>query len=269
MTEEHITCPVCDSEIPEESKTCPVCGVEVSLFDSELDVTEESDDKVEEIIDEDITDEDIMDEDIDEEELFNKIKDLGSKDEYDAEVVEEEDLLIFECPICDEYVSEDALKCPNCGAIFEDGDEEEEEVPEVEEEDISVVNELKMEYEDRLEKAKIKLAETRETRLNLTYLKKELRKIVSAGKEENYREGIQQARRFIESAETMLEIYRYIEFGKEKIKEMDKKGIDYKIHLLQLKKVKKMTEEGDFIEAGELMDSALIEMEKSLSEPEV
>ncbi|MBS3817755.1 MAG: hypothetical protein KGY76_09365, partial [Candidatus Thermoplasmatota archaeon] len=52
----------------------------------------------------------------------------------EAETETSEEIITFECPICESEVSEDASECPNCGVVFEEPGEGEEEIEETEEE---------------------------------------------------------------------------------------------------------------------------------------
>ncbi len=121
------TCPVCESDIPDEKEKCPECGALLDMFEFDLDIEEdipeESIEKVKELIVEEGEDE----------ELIEAIKELGSGGEGVEDV---EEVVTFACPICDSEVGEDDSECPNCGAIFEV--EEEEKKDEEKEESISI-----------------------------------------------------------------------------------------------------------------------------------
>ncbi len=152
MTEgSKMTCPVCDSEVPEEKDECPVCGANLVPFKEnfEGDIDESSMEKVIDLIsdedeelfeDLDIDDDLNLDEEEDteeealdggeEKELIDDIKDLGLTEEEDEPEKEEREIITFECPVCNSEVSEDASECPNCGVVFEEesGEEEVEEI---------------------------------------------------------------------------------------------------------------------------------------------
>ncbi|MFW5907628.1 MAG: hypothetical protein ACOCTR_04620, partial [Candidatus Natronoplasma sp.] len=138
-------CPVCESNIPHDEKKCPVCGADLRLFDEDIDLDEDSaQESIEKVMDmvmdeeggelieeideipveEEYSEEDMEDEDINEE-LIEGVKNLGlseedlGKEEDHAEKEDTEELITFECPVCESEVGEDDAECPNCGVIFE------------------------------------------------------------------------------------------------------------------------------------------------------
>ncbi len=211
--DEQMTCPVCDSEISVESEKCPICGIEIELF------------RVDE-----------------------------SEDTSEGPSVEDEDIssdvIVFECPLCHVDVAEDAKKCPNCGAIFEDDEEQEEE------------------FNNKIAEAKQRLAEARDTKLGINYLKELLKEAVTAGKNEDYTKGIQKADECINSALKVIDIYEMMDFAKTQIEEIKEIGMDHIIHLKNLKEVKEKIDAGDYDEALVLLEQAHMQIEENLTEIE-
>lgn len=96
-------CPVCGSLINGDEDTCPSCGVKLSAIESH-------DDEMDKELDELISD-----------------ASKGNKEDitdHDGYWYKERKNGLFICPVCGSFVDEDARSCNNCGAIFEDGEEE-------------------------------------------------------------------------------------------------------------------------------------------------
>jgi len=158
------TCPVCESNIPEEKEKCPECGALLDMFEFDLDIDEEipeeSIEKVKELIVKDQEDE----------ELIEAIKELGSGSEGFEDV---EEVVTFACPICDSEVGENDAKCPNCGAIFEV--EEEDKKSEEKEESISI------DIEEEVNSFQNKIDRFEQEGLDMKYPKNYLSELKNAG----------------------------------------------------------------------------------------
>lgn len=156
-------CPICDSKVPLDSTKCPECKADLTLFgiktgddESHEDIDIPDEESIEALLGE-IGKKDGAKGD----ELFDSIMAAVDKtetgppvetgepmvDEKIEEVVEEvkvaepeitqkapetqkappvpvSEPVMFECPLCNTLVSEDATSCPGCGAIFADAEEE-------------------------------------------------------------------------------------------------------------------------------------------------
>lgn len=145
QTSKKALCPICDSPVDKDAKKCPECKADLTVFgvktgedelqDVNVPVYEESLEKLLGKIGEK--------DEKKEHELFEEImaavdktgalpKDKGSEVSAESEisreaegvtqgVVEEappEGTVMFECPLCNTLVNEDAKSCPGCGAIF-------------------------------------------------------------------------------------------------------------------------------------------------------
>jgi hypothetical protein len=147
-------CPICDSKVALDATKCPECRADLTLFG----VKKEGDDASDDI---DIPDEESIEALLGEikngaegSDLFDEImaavdksdtlpaKETGEPmvDEKIEEIVAEvggveapevaapvpepvSEPVMFECPLCNTLVSEDASKCPGCGAIFAESEE--------------------------------------------------------------------------------------------------------------------------------------------------
>ena len=117
-------CPLCTAPLEEGVKKCPNCGSDLSfLYD------EESDESVDNIIEDILKDEETVEDEIDD------IEDV-----------------VYECPVCNNIIPADAKICPNCSTIFEDEDiEEETDEKEVKEKEVEKVEETEVAVEIPIE----------------------------------------------------------------------------------------------------------------------
>ncbi len=138
-------CPICDSQVDSEASKCPECKADLTVFgvktgddempDANLPVYEES---LEKLLGK-IGEKDEKKEHELFEEIMAAVDKTGSVPEAEGsevssegemppeaegaaqEVVEEAPpagTVMFECPLCNTLVNEDAKSCPGCGAIF-------------------------------------------------------------------------------------------------------------------------------------------------------
>ena len=259
----EIECPVCESSIPSDSGKCPECGVDLSLFDIEdSEASIESEDDIEEIMGKLIDD----DEDL---ELLQEIKGLNGDDiEEDEESEEEltdetEEILMFACPICDAEVSEYATECPQCGAIFEE-DEDEEPV----EEEISVeepvqeeaLDEKSKELTEGIDRIKSMLSDIQSAKIDNTAFKDQMDDLVDIAKSGDYDEGLKLLNELEEMGERILKIDEILSDVNSTIKDIPD-DIDVSEQLEKLDMVMDLGEDGDY-------SSALIKAEEIVGELE-
>jgi hypothetical protein len=134
-------CPICDAKVDIDAQRCPECKADLSVFGVKTGEEELHDVK----IPEDASLERLLGEigekdEKKEHELFEEIMAAVDKthslpgEEDSLEMPPEEEApteaaeggaVMFECPLCNTLVSEDAKSCPGCGAIFAAGGEEE------------------------------------------------------------------------------------------------------------------------------------------------
>ncbi|UCE73902.1 MAG: hypothetical protein JSV56_12920 [Methanomassiliicoccales archaeon] len=142
-------CPICDSRVELDAKKCPECKADLSLFGVKTTEGEEAHDV-------DITDEESLEKLLGEigkkngkkeHEIFEEImaavdnsdtipqkegaigteveERVGVEEGVEKEVEKAtEGAVMFECPLCNTLVNEDAKSCSGCGAIFASGEEE-------------------------------------------------------------------------------------------------------------------------------------------------
>lgn len=142
-------CPICDAKVDIDAKKCPECRADLTIFGVKTGEEEAHDVK----IPEDESLERLLGEigqkdEKKEHELFEEI--MAAVDKTAALPVEEavsepptqetapseaaeKETVMFECPLCNTLVGEDAKSCPGCGAIFAAGEEEEAAEPSMEE----------------------------------------------------------------------------------------------------------------------------------------
>lgn len=241
---EKIECPVCESEIPSESEKCPECGVDLSLFDIDISETSiESEKDIKEIMGKLLDDEEDLDfieelEDIDEEDIQDTEGLEDVKDALEEEDTEEE-VVMFACPICDAEVSEDASECPQCGAIFEEDDEEEEVEEELAEEDI----------EQMITDARKALSEARNTKIDIGDIKGLMKQAIGKKNKGDFGEALEIFKDVVKWSEKVTGLYEDIIDAKKGIKKLKKEGIDYKQHLIELKEIKTKADKGNYTNA--------------------
>ncbi len=195
----QIDCPVCGSKIPLESDKCPECGVDLDLFNLEQEEKKEEEKAGEKEESEEAPGEpdylrDLAGEEEEgEDDIISQIKALGSSDdeidysEFEETLEgeeeeapqkiekiegleEEEEMTVLECPVCEGEVSEEADRCPHCGAIF--GEEEEHE-------------EKRKQLEESIEETQERIKELRAEEISLALMEKGsdyLDKIFSKGR---------------------------------------------------------------------------------------
>ncbi len=192
-------CPVCDASIPEGEEECPECGAILDLFDIDVEgeVQEEYMGKIMDMV---------LDEN-EERELIQDIKDLGLpedevpfEDKASGEEEEVEEIITFECPVCESEVEEDAVECPNCGAIFEEPSGEaseaekagmEEEIGELGkgfEEEIEKEPEV-VDFQEEIESFEQELEKLENQDLHVGYIEDELEELKDAQKENKRKKG--------------------------------------------------------------------------------
>ncbi len=148
-------CPVCGTPLRSGETTCPVCGTDLSF----LYQTEESVDEV--------------------------IKDILEAPE--EEVIEEEIIEEYVCPVCGKEVGPDDTVCPHCGAVFEEEEvvveeEAEGELTGVAEAEPAVVEEPVVVMEERKKEVKVPPVEERDYRAEMSSLIGDLKKIIKVAK---------------------------------------------------------------------------------------
>ncbi|MFO7792572.1 MAG: hypothetical protein R6W73_06280 [Candidatus Saliniplasma sp.] len=271
---EEIECPVCESSIPSDSDKCPECGVDLSLFD--IDVSEasiESEEDIKEIMDK-LTDED---EDL---EFINELKSIDDEDIQDVEGIdkvreavedEAEDEVLFECPVCEAEVSEEDSECPQCGAIFEEDEEvEEEEVEEeeVEEEEVEYDGLSKDELEEKLTEARKSLSEARKSKIKVDDIKSLMVQGIKNKKDGELIEAKENFEDVVKWSKKVADLYGLIIDAKGGIKELKEKGIDYKDHLKELKKIKEKADKGNYTAAEEMIENLSEQIQTELEKTE-
>ncbi len=137
-------CPICDSPVEIDAKKCPECQADLTVFGVKTGEEETSDANIQEYDDslEKLLGKIGEKDEQKEHELFEEIMavvdktdeipktedaveseaalESGAAEASGGEVVEEApaSAVMFECPLCNTLVSEDATSCPGCGAIF-------------------------------------------------------------------------------------------------------------------------------------------------------
>ncbi|MFW6142116.1 MAG: hypothetical protein ACOC53_06115, partial [Candidatus Saliniplasma sp.] len=266
----EIECPVCESKIPSDSEKCPECGVDLSLFDVEVsEASIESEEDIEEIMGKLVDDEDDLEllkeikglngEDLDGIESMEDVEDIIEDEAEEDEAEEEEEVLMFACPICDAEVSEDAKECPQCGAIFEEDEDEDEVVEEGSTAD-KTENVKSKELTDGIERIKGMLGDIRSAKIDNSAFKNKMDELVDTAKGGDYDEGLRLLKNLEEMGENILKIddlLSDINFTLEDIPD----GIDVSEQLEKLDMVMDLGESGDY-------SSALLKAEEIVDELE-
>ncbi len=235
------TCPVCDANIPTDSRKCPYCGVVTEFFAQDEYVPEfqGGEERFKNMVH--------SLQGTDEEDIIEGLRRLGHGND------EEDELIVFECPVCQANVAEDDLECPNCGAIFEERPEDDE----------------KKELEGLIKEVRTKLSQCRDTNFDLTILKNCMRTAVKAEKKKDYVEGIKAAGEALSVSEKMLSMFDLLNQSKERLKSMKELGLEFAPHLEKTKAAKKQADGGQFLEAMEAMDAAMEGMDSVLRKHDI
>ncbi len=216
MVEEEMTCPVCDSKIPVDSDKCTFCGIETEL----LRMVEEKG---------------------------------GIVDDGVNEGPVPEETLIFECPICETDVAEDAKRCPKCGAIFEEGVEDE-----------VIEDELEADFNERLAETRQSLSTVRAMGIGLDHLKALLRDATTAGSNGEYKRGIRITDECIRSAQHIEDINERVVSARHLIIELKDLGKDPDVYLDFLREAVKKLDSGLYDQATTEIENINIMMEEEL-----
>lgn len=235
--EEVVKCPVCETDIDEDSEKCPNCGITKTVIHLERNMDEDLNGDIDDIFDH-IEDDLIEAEEHEVTSLIKTMSSIGFGDEskvsmesHESEEGSEE--LVFECPICGEEVGENDTECPGCGAIFETGKEEEED--------------LRDEFEDVFKKAKKKLADARKLPLCIDVVKDLVRQATIAKNEEDFDRGIERASEAIQVCYNIEEFLELVKEIKGEIKKKKERGEEFKKELQDILQAKEEVEKGKVI----------------------
>jgi rubrerythrin len=124
-------CPECGSPVAEDAMSCDTCGVRFAAEEDEDEVV--ADDEISISVGKDYPP-DAGDEEMpayeipvsdDKSELYapeeeKKKVELDFGDDIDADLADDDEEFVYECPECGGDVAEDDVICPHCGAEFED-----------------------------------------------------------------------------------------------------------------------------------------------------
>ena len=176
--------------------------------------------------------------DINEDEIFDVMRKFGAASNgKDIEEEKHGEVLVFECPLCGAEVEEHETECPGCGAIFEEDEEEDEELDPEEH------------FEDVFSEAKEMLNRLRNTPISENMVKDLVKQSLLAKQEGNWEKATERAMEAIEIARRIENFVETINEAKAYLKEIKKDGGDYRQHLEALLKAKEMMEKGQ-IEEG-------------------
>ncbi len=130
---------------------------------------------------------------------------------------------------------------------------------------VKLAQELESEFENKFEEAKKALFDIREIDIDISTSKALMKGARDAKQEGDIQTAVECLDDLIEMCHYILIVSDLIEEGKDKIKELKERDLEFKSHINTLKKGKTMAEEGEYIESVELLNSALGDMEKTLS----
>ncbi len=228
-----LVCPICDVEL--EDAQCPKCGITQSIVELEESMEDFIHEEIEEVARD--LEKDLFE--MEEDEIFDVMRKFGAASngvEAEEELPEKKEIVVFECPLCGAEVGEDETKCPGCGAIFEEEDEEDEVSPE---------EQFKLVFS----RAKTELNRLRSTPVSESMVKDLIKQAVLARNEGNYGKAIDRAREAIEVSDRIETFVSTIHEAKEYLKEIKRNGGNYRNYLEALVKAKDMIEKGQ-IEEG-------------------
>ncbi len=139
-----------------------------------------------------------------------------------------EEVVIFECPICSAEVEETDSECPGCGAIFEDDEEDIEEL-----------------LDEELSNARNGLVEIRDLPISPDALKDLVKQSVTMKKEGDLERALEKAVEANDLRHKLEEFVNILSDSKKMLKKMKENGMDYMGHMKDLKDSKNMVELGD------------------------
>ena len=123
----------------------------------------------------------------------------------------------------------------------------------------------KEEFKERFEGAKSKFAQAQDTKISMDPIKEQIRTAIAFGKEEDYTHGVKLVDDIIKNIDKVNEIFNMIVKGKEKILTIKDAGMDYDHYLNELKHARDTAEKGNYDSAIKVLDFAMTEMDKELS----
>ena len=134
--------------------------------------------------------------------------------------------------------------------------------------DLTLKSHKKFENEllEHLEKAKEKLASLRETTIEIGHIKDLVRDAVNAHRDGNLQKSFDHVKEALESSESILKVFEKIEEGKKKVQRLKERDSEINSYLEVLKRGKKKADEKDYQYAMQLLDDALMEMERDLKD---
>ncbi|MFO7990961.1 MAG: hypothetical protein R6U61_01545, partial [Thermoplasmata archaeon] len=211
-------------------------------------------------------------------EIFDKIKECKSKilDMKDMGIAYEEEIekLKEAKKIADEG---DHLKSieyldslhENCDEQISKKKEEEEERAAESEEEEKEKSKIKKELDQQIKVAKDKFSQIKETKFNLDNVKNLIRISMKARKEGDYVDALNTIEDFNTKADKILKLNEKFQEAKEKIKELNKEGIDYKPYLKALKNTKEKVDNGEYEVAMSILYSTIEKIQEQLHHAEV
>ncbi len=177
---------------------------------------------------------------------------LGEKAEEEVEAEEE---IIYECPVCEGDLAEDAEECPHCGVVFEE-----------EEKETGKKKEIKKRFNSSMEKVNSKLSVFDDEPVpkdHFEQLKEEAKSLADEGR---YKEGIDKLKEALEFGDELEEISGRLGELNKKIQIRKKKSLDYEDFEKKIRKAKEFTREGKADKALSTIDETLQKIERKKEE---
>ncbi len=243
-----LVCPICDVNL--EDGSCPKCGITQSIIELEDSMENYIHEEIESVAKD--LEHDLLE--MEEDEIFDVMRRFGAASNGDTAIEEPvAEVVVFECPLCGAEVGEQESKCPGCGAIFEEDDEEYDE------------DENEASPEDRFEEvfseARVKLSVLRNSPVSESMVKDLVKQSVLAKNEGNYKKAIDRASEAIEISNRIEIFIETIQEAKKYLKDIKEQGGNYKYYLKALVKAKEMMEMGK-IEEGLLESKRILKKVK-------
>ncbi len=126
----------------------------------------------------------------------------------------------------------------------------------------------KVELEERVEDAKKRLSELRETAISIDKIKNLFREGLNAKKEDQVDLALEKIQETIDKSIMVQDIFERLKEGKKLLQEIKNKDIAFKSYLDILKTGKKKADEGDYKYSIQLLDDAINDMNQELEDKE-
>ncbi len=162
-----------------------------------------------------------------------------------------EDVLLFECPVCEREVNEEALDCPNCGVTFEEEPEEE-----------HIEDDIEKDFQRAMEEVNLVLSDIDETGIPNEHFQKLIKECETLADSFQYTEAMDKVQEALKFGQELADFAEKLDELKEKIKALNR--IDMNVQPLEekIEKSKGRMKKGETKKAFSILSKAIQEATK-------